>query len=348
MKDSLKIVRFYINRIIRSKLKVIYLLISALLIIFASVMYKEIMVLNNTSCSISVTDSENYNEQAKYYKALYEYSSGITSELPEGIILPYNYRDLADEYHYKYLEYNYYYETSSKACQYVNLGSLFSNGNSLESGVFLVSVSNIAYYLIIMLSIIISLTTFFSDKKNGFEKNLLQTDINKKSLFIGRLTFCVFSISILISFITIVGLLIVRNDPITYSLLIDISTSTVEKVNIKTYFISKIVSNMFIALAVSGITVYIRTKIMNSYQAGLICMVVIFVVFVVYYLLILVLNTDPFNSNILSYFILINSQATIFGFKYFSYYLLLIGHVLVACIFYYSALKQIQVNNIKK
>lgn len=345
MKDTFKVVQYEFHKILKNKVKIIYLFLMILFLFLAAYAYRNVIILPNVTCGSESTQTY-YIEQRDYYKALYEYAYGINTDVPEGFMFPPNLDADKEIYHMEYLKYNHYVSTSTSSCNYVNLTYPLSSSRGLEGGVFLVILGNLNFYIIGFLSIVLSLSINYSDYSNGNIKNLIQTKIDRKSIFRGKLIFTGITILSVVLLYTIATILVASSLPDTSTLIVDTTTGVVKSISTTTFFLSKIVMNLFIGLFIASISIYIRTLVKNSYLAGFATIGCVVFVLGIFNVVSLIINNDVVSEIVKKYFVFINSQVSNLSFGQISYAILILFYLVGSTLFILMSNKKIIVLDI--
>lgn len=326
MREAFKVVQYEFHKILKNKVKIVYLFLMTLFLFLTAYVYRNLIILPNVTCGSESTQTY-YIEQRDYYKVLYEYAYGINTDVPEGFMFPPNLDADKEVYHMEYLKYNHYVNTSTSSCSYVNLTYPLSSSRGLEGGVFLIILGNLNFYIIGFLSIVLSLSINYSDYSNGNIKNLIQTKIDRKSIFRGKLIFTGVTILAVVLLYAIAAILVVSSLPDTNTLIVDITTGVVKTISTTTFFLSKIVMNLFIGLFLASISIYIRTLVKNSYLAGFVTIGCVGLVLGIFNVVSLIINNDVVSEIVKKYFVFINSQVSNLSFSQISYAILILCYL---------------------
>ncbi len=326
MKDIFKIVRYEFHKILKNKIKIIYLFLMILFLFLAAYAYSNIIILPNVTCNSNSTQTYNI-EQRDYYKILYEYAYGINTDVPDGFMFPPNVEADKEIYHMEYLKYNHYVNTSTNSCNYVNLTYPLSSSRGLEGGVFLVILGDLNFYIIGFLSIILSLSINYSDYSKGTIKNLIQTKMDRESIFRGKLIFTGIAILFIVIMYAIVGILIASRLPDTNTLIIDTTTGDVNSISTTYFFLSKIIMNLFIGLFIASISIYIRTLLKSSYLAGFLTICCVGLFLGIFSVVSITIDNDVLSETVKKYFVFINSQVSNLDFNQMSYLIFILFYL---------------------
>lgn len=270
MKETLKITLFELKKIFYNKKLLWYLVFAFYIFIMLLIVVRFSIYLHATATNNSYTLETliSNRDNAKYY---YDIACGIKDFPPGSVGIP-NMESLKDNYLQEYLYYEYLIKVFPEIPTFLDLKYPMSSFKGLEGGVFILQMGKYFFFIMGLLSIVISLNVCFADTTNNRLKNIKQSNIAENKIIIGKML----ASFIIITFLTFIGaitILLVSLDK--GSMVLVYSKVEATAISIQYYFWVKVILSYVYCLLIAIFTILLRFKIKNSYVVSLISILII-------------------------------------------------------------------------
>lgn len=340
MKDLLKTFKYETFKILFNKKKLLYLVFVLVLFLISCYLIKNLLTLTK------YTGVDSYEINVKLrdtYKWQYEYAYGISDYIPEDVMLPHNFHEMKESYYEKYLYYDYLVNTRTDSNDYVKIDNLFGSKAGLENGVFQLLMAKLSFFIMGIISIIVSMNICFNEIDINYYKNIHQIEKNEIKLLKNKIIISLFSI-LIINIMYVLVVYLFSFDKVDYCLVL--SNNSYIKVSTFNYFISSNIVTLSYSIFLCLMTIFFRLISKKTINAIFKSIKLIALIFGVYIIITKIINGSTIVERIKKYFIFVNTQSNDIIFTNIYFYCIIMFNMVLSFILFGIILKRHKIDKI--